>query len=1268
MTPTGYWYGFTISADRLPAGAQYLKIVIKATNENSWTPQIGEVKIHYGFEVNEKDSLIDNNGFEAGLWAKHAGAAIDSSVKHTGKHSAKLTAAGQPANLQSEVASIGAGQKISFSIQLKTEGITAADGVKVELMQVDENGHDIGLYAKNNGRIATGGTHDWQEFNIDHIDTEAAGLRVIVRVQDGVEGTVWVDDVILLESPFIQTYVDYLDDMSGLYANSALLGLDTSGDPVVFGGDNSRLARFENSDQYFVYNKPLISAFSLKAYTATTAEMKFYASSDNVNWTPVRIQDSARTDTQWGWFSVTKAAEDIPRNTNYMKVVIPGTNDNSWSPQIGEVSISYGYEKPAPDSLLVNSGFETGLWEVSAGANLDAEVFHSGSHSAKLVANERAAAVMSSEVLNTAQGKDFSLSLWLRTENISDAAGVKVDIMQVDDFGNDVGLLDTGNQRIAAGGTSPWTAYTVEHFMTSAPGIRLIVRTTEGTTGTAWIDDVVVTNDHAIFTDTLNNMSLIYEKSANLGLDSSNAEALANGDASRIARTDNSNGYLVYHVTGMLNFLAKFYSQDNDMKVDFHASPDNSAWEQLAVHEDKSLTPNGWTNNNVSVQALPAGTNYLKILIRDDNSASWTPQLGEVTIAYGSGEQKPSNVSLIRNSGFELGVWPNNAGASLESSDKHSGYFSAKLASAGQNAYMSSSEFEIDPSKPYGLALWAKTADGSSHSVIEVMQLDEDGDEIGLYAMSGGTMTIAGSQQWKRHVFAPLGDLAEGTAALKVTVRSDGTLWLDDFVLRELVEDVNEPPAATADIIGIAKVGETLTGSYTFSDPNPWDTEGTSHYRWLISSTEDGTYTAISGATGLTYVPVKDDLGKYVRFEVTPVDRRGLEGAPAVSQATAAIAAKPATENPGGTIFQPISDDSSVQQVTEAELRQANGTLSLQSGKDTLSLPVNAGDLLQSKLIVKAGEATVTIAASVLKALQEQANKETLDAVSIIVKIVPMPYAEDTGDSALQAGGTVYSLELYAVNGQGKTTRLGAFQDSVRIELPYLASQNAALIGIYYYNEASGKWEYVGGTVDAEKRTISVEVRHFSQYAVMAYDKTFVDVPQKHWAFGAIQALAAKHVVTGVDDSRFNPNGLTSRAEFTAMLVRALGIAPSSAATPFKDIASGKWYAESVQAAYEAGLVQGVSEERFAPEAQITREQMAILIVRAAAYAGRTLEPVNAGLSGDVDKGKVSGWAAASVDQAIQSGLMQGKGNGAFHPQDRVTRAETAQAIWNLVK
>jgi len=66
--------------------------------------------------------------------------------------------------------------------------------------------------------------------------------------------------------------------------------------------------------------------------------------------------------------------------------------------------------------------------------------------------------------------------------------------------------------------------------------------------------------------------------------------------------------------------------------------------------------------------------------------------------------------------------------------------------------------------------------------------------------------------------------------------------------------------------------------------------------------------------------------------------------------------------------------------------------------------------------------------------------------------------------------------------------------------------------------------------------------------------------------------------------------------------------------------------------------------------------------------SGRTLEPVNTGLSGYVDKGKVSGWAAASVDQAIQSGLMQGKGNDAFHPQDRVTRAETAQAIWNLVK
>ncbi|BBI36344.1 S-layer homology domain-containing protein [Cohnella abietis] len=1383
-TDTQYgWYGFTLSSSKVPQGIDYLKIVLKGTNLNSWTPQIGKVTINYGYEVNEKDSLVDNNGFEAGIWPSHKDAEIDTEVRATGKKSARLTATGQGPYVESALAAIGAGKKHSFSVRLKTEGISSPDGVKVELMQVDEAGRDIGIYSKSNGLIQTGGTHNWTEFKIDSVETAATSLRVIVRVQANITGTVWIDDVVLLDSEFIQTYIDYFNDMSGLYANSALLGLE-GGSPNIAGGDTSRLARFENSDQYFVYNKPLISEFSLKAYTATKADIDFYASSDNVTWTHVSVLDRNKEDTDWGWFSVTKVAQNIPRNTNFMKAVIRETNDNSWSPQIGEVMIKYGHEESEPESLIEKSGFETGLWAVQSGAELDAEVKHSGRQSAKLIAGSNAS-IMSSSVVDVQIGKSYSTSLWLKTEGISDEHGVKVEIMQVDEYGNDLGLLDTGSQTIAVGGTTAWTEYSIHDMTTLAPGIRFIVRTKAGTTGKAWIDDVVVSGNSLIYKDTLDNMDGIFEKSSHFGLDSSNP-VIANGDTSRIARMSNTNEYLIYHVRNMNSFLAKFYSQSSAMKVDFYGSPDNSTWTKLEIKEVKSLTPNGWTNINVSNDTLPLGTNYLKVLFRDDNEVSWSPQLGEISFTYGyGGAVKPEPVSLISNGGFELGPWVTSQRTTLDASIKHGGDFSVKLTPSGGDAYTGSDSISIDSAKRYVLSLWTKDmATAPNGASVEIMQLDEHGAELGLYVGDSGALSIGGSTEWKKFVFKDLGDFAAGTTALKVIVRAGTTLWVDDVVLLEdkviaraavsgsefattdnkaltltarnatsgermlivqyavkgdattnvdggtfewlvpagtelLTRDVilsieeqgtyiltvnvtdkssgdqillketpirvvaagggngsgtNHAPTATASITGAAQVGSALTGTHTFSDPDEGDTEGASTYRWLISSTLDGAYSAIVGATSASYSPIAVDQGKHIKFEVTPVDNHGLAGTPAVSQPTLAIAASsteagPNDNNNSSSVVTSNPESPTMQKVTESQLKEGNGTIPLQSGKESLSLPMNVAEWLQNHdLIVQAGQATIVIPSSVLKALQEQAVKEALDATSIIVKVVSATVTTATGDSSLKSGGTVYELELYAVNNKGKQTRLASFTDAVHIELSYQTSQNKDLIGIYYYNETNLSWEYVGGILDASKGIISTELHHFSKYAVMEYDKQFADLPITHWASHAIKTLAAKYVVSGVDGNSFKPDGLTTRAEFTAMLVRAFNLKAVKETAPFKDIVSDAWYAEAVRTAYAAGLIQGVADDKFTPNAQITREQMATLLVRASEYAKHELTSDNDGLNSYQDRGNVSGWATEAVNKAIQSGLMNGKKAGYFSPSDKVTRAETAQAIWNLLK
>src|SRR5690606_40506437 len=105
-------------------------------------------------------------------------------------------------------------------------------------------------------------------------------------------------------------------------------------------------------------------------------------------------------------------------------------------------------------------------------------------------------------------------------------------------------------------------------------------------------------------------------------------------------------------------------------------------------------------------------------------------------------------------------------------------------------------------------------------------------------------------------------------------------------------------------------------------------------------------------------------------------------------------------------------------------------------------------------------------------------------------------------------------------------------------------------------------WEYVGGDMDREKSQFNVEIFKAGTYAVLEYDKTFEDVAANHWIYEALKQLSARHIVNGINEKEFAPNGKTTRAEFAALLVRALGLTTVSSSSPFADVSNGVWYAE----------------------------------------------------------------------------------------------------------
>ncbi|WP_138755524.1 S-layer homology domain-containing protein [Paenibacillus sinopodophylli] len=316
---------------------------------------------------------------------------------------------------------------------------------------------------------------------------------------------------------------------------------------------------------------------------------------------------------------------------------------------------------------------------------------------------------------------------------------------------------------------------------------------------------------------------------------------------------------------------------------------------------------------------------------------------------------------------------------------------------------------------------------------------------------------------------------------------------------------------------------------------------------------------------------------------------------------------------------------------------------------------------------VKSGAAVFTISPAVLSRLSEQAGA----ASGAILEVQMLPVVDSNisnspvlgGKARVVVAGRIYELSITLTKLDGTVYTAEQVSGDVEISLPFTTGLDQDLLGIYFYNESTKQWEYVGGTVDKVTDTIKVQLKHLSKYAVLEYKKTFEDVPAAHWAARTLQVLAAKHLVTGVTETIFKPATLTTRAEFTALLVRALDLEPSDIATGFKDVKADSWYAKSLQAAVAAGIVTGISEDSFGPNQPITRAEIAVLMGRALKLTGNTA-------SGDLfsDTQEIPSWAVSYVRELKLAGLVQGRTNNRFEPQEKATRAEAATFIFAIIK
>lgn len=169
----------------------------------------------------------------------------------------------------------------------------------------------------------------------------------------------------------------------------------------------------------------------------------------------------------------------------------------------------------------------------------------------------------------------------------------------------------------------------------------------------------------------------------------------------------------------------------------------------------------------------------------------------------------------------------------------------------------------------------------------------------------------------------------------------------------------------------------------------------------------------------------------------------------------------------------------------------------------------------------------------------------------------------------------------------------------------------------------------------------------------------FTDIAGVAWAKDAIADLYAKNIINGKSASTFAPNDYILREEFVKMTVSLLGLGTSAADTAFADVDASAWYAPYVAAAVKAGFVNGYSDSVFGIGDYITRQDVAVILSRAANLSDGTSAVEF------TDKADISDYASDAVAKLSANGIINGS-NGAFMPKNYSTRAETACMIYRL--
>lgn len=372
-----------------------------------------------------------------------------------------------------------------------------------------------------------------------------------------------------------------------------------------------------------------------------------------------------------------------------------------------------------------------------------------------------------------------------------------------------------------------------------------------------------------------------------------------------------------------------------------------------------------------------------------------------------------------------------------------------------------------------------------------------------------------------------------------------------------------------------------------------------------------------------------------------------------------------------------VSSDGKVDAYTLANALRANDTVELSLSGDYALIPANAlVDFISGNKVlrVKNVNGTYIIPLSVFKLndLAQALDSEISDmTIKVSISAVTGAAADDIQAAASALGGSAAGMpadfNVIALSKEDRTQAVDFGSTYVSRILPLAKAIDPGKATGVLYDAATKKLTFVPTVFTAaDGNTEAVLKRNGSSvYTVIELDKSFNDIAG-HWAKSYVELLANKLVVDGVTDTMFEPERNITRAEFAALVVRSLGLGQGSYSGTFKDVLADDWFAGVVGAAVDAKIIDGYEDGTFRPDASITREELAAMVVRAMKYAGLKHELTADQQSAMLAKFKDSGtivWAQTEMATAIYTGIVDGMTDDTIGSYMNATRAQSAAML-----